>query len=390
MDRDLNNAVVKYEEMCYFHQDMTPAQAVQHWRSLSRPNSIEHQDITVQELLGQLEAKGLSTECIREVIQTGASTTKVFEECKTESTCLPTDGSAATDRAWTDSFEFEALVGVCKDMAHRIGAQVPRECEVFEALSCVSSDWFGEFSLTSKQVARLVQQQIQWHQDDLGFGSLRKKSPDFQAIESQGKIQVSIGTMEGSSWTIDIEDSDTGLDLKNAINAEKGVLSRNQKLLFDGMVLVNTLALYEMGIHNGASIFLLRLQAPPQSITLQRPERDDTHGWTLGTCSWFYRACSGEYIVQDFHKDERPTYKMERGTDRQWDSFIFYEESKKRWVIVDSSTCHVSKFKDAYSWAFCESDAMHPGELAGSSWSVCDNSYHAYVQFPLDLKVAYE
>merc|ERR1719375_1196170 len=102
---------------------MTPEQSLQYWRSLSRTNSIELQDITVEELLGQLAAKGLSTECIREVIQTGASMTEVFEECKAKTTSLPTDVSAAAEGAWTDSFEFASLVLMCKDMASRIGAQ---------------------------------------------------------------------------------------------------------------------------------------------------------------------------------------------------------------------------------------------------------------------------
>merc|ERR1711998_748646 len=76
------------------------------------------------------------------------------------------------------------------------------------------------------------------------------------------------------------------------------------------------------------------------------------------------RAVEGRYCKTSQERNGRPVYHASAGLGHL---YLAYEPQHRRWAITDMKSWEA--FEDR-CWAFCSSDAMHPGELRGEAWLV--------------------
>merc|ERR1712222_233596 len=112
----------------------------------------------------------------------------------------------------------------------------------------------------------------------------------------------------------------------------------------------------------GAVLYLVRSSNPPQRVRLLPPETEPQGDFQF-LCT---AVVCAEYQLTESRKDGRPMYRAGVG------KYLYYQGARERWVIAD--TADWPAYADN-AWAFCASDADHPGLLSGVAWRVSDNTY---------------
>jgi len=184
--------------------------------------------------------------------------------------------------------------------------------------------------------------------------------------------------MDGTDHNICIEDIATGATLKTEVEMVTGIAARDQKLIFQGMFVANSQKLHEMGIFNESVIHLVIEPSPPTTIDVHLADPDFDYS---DVC---HQSVTGTYtLMNDSRIDGRPMYSKNTGSSKK----LYYQSGRGRWVVADAHDWN--SYADN-SWAYCVSDASHPGQLDGCRWNVTDRSFRNYPAVPIGVSSSFE
>lgn len=173
-------------------------------------------------------------------------------------------------------------------------------------------------------------------------------SQTLSPVSSAGQIRISIASMQGDMWPIEVDDTICTQNLQEAIENMTGMQAVEQRLICHGAVLVQYKKLHEQGIVDGDIVYLVRVLQPPLSVQIADPS--------------LQRAVEGVYKHLGETRDGRPIYRAHiQGSP----FYLFHHYGSSRWVITDS---HVWNGYDERCWAYTESNALHPGEMMNVMW----------------------
>lgn len=287
-----------------------------------------------------------------------------------------------TERYMTENGDaniyFSRVHNVVNDLARRLEAKPPSRNELFEVF--LNLDTSATNRLTLAELRKLLYHQIRCHLQGGAFNtSIESETQrgEFDGIDSVGQIKVSVATLGGVSFDLDVDDTDKSLNLKVLIESTQGVKVSEQRLVFQGLVLQDHLALHDMGVFDGAVLYLVRISKLPQKARLLPPEIEPQGDFEF-LC---IQVVCCEYSLTELRKDGRPVYRS------GFSKYLYYQEARERWVIADRSDW--AAYGDN-AWAFCASDGDHPGLLSGFTWHVCDNTYRKFHECACYLEVTME
>jgi len=169
---------------------------------------------------------------------------------------------------------------------------------------------------------------------------------------ADGPIHISVVMMSGGSFPLEIDDRCITEELREAVRAAQGIAVAEQRLICRGVILCDQQKLFEQGVADGDALLLVRVLAPPPVLRIE----DDSI--PSG------RAVAGEYKRLLESPEGRPLYcaHILGGP-----FYLYHQPETRRWVITDSKEW--SDYEER-CWAYCESDALHPGELLDVTWRV--------------------
>lgn len=167
-------------------------------------------------------------------------------------------------------------------------------------------------------------------------------------ICSPGLIQLSVVSLVGEQCEIKIDAMSTVKDLRMAVWKAQGMDPEEQRLIHRGAILLDDKRLCEQGVSAGDVISLVRVAAPPGAIKIEAPSG--------------LKNISGIYIRWAISSDGRPIY---HACTKSGKCYFGYDEHSARWVVTDIKSWNDSS---EACWAYCSSDAMHPGHIESEIW----------------------
>lgn len=198
-----------------------------------------------------------------------------------------------------------------------------------------------------------------------GAPTLVKRTPSqrLDAVEPVGSISVSVVTMDGNSCEIEVDDRETTSGLKKLVMSHLSIPMTQQRLACRGVILQDDVKLHDQGIVCGESLLVIRVRAPPRKIRFLDPSMRSG------------RATDGVYSVMNGVRssDDRPIY---HGGDMGL--YFSFNQMTERWEFNDTRVWE--EFPDR-CWAFCRSNAFHPGELSDATWNVFGGMENGAVQY---------